>query len=268
MAEPRSRPARWRRRCRAAREPRLPGIPRSRQSRWGAAGTPNRASSTGSAPAGRTSWSPAGAARAGGRPGSTARSGHPSRARRPASTPGVRVPELDGLRCLCPIPNDRPSRFDLVALGRRRAGPPAQRGHLEANRSSAAGCPGAGRGPGDRARASRPDDGRRLGPGRADRPARGCPRPDRLLAGLGPAPARSAGWPQPEGGPSLLRPRGTVARPRPGRSHLLAPQRRASGRAPVRAPARDHRGIRAAGHRPSPGSPGGFAGGAAAASSC
>ena len=30
---------------------------------------------------------------------------------------GVRVPELDGLRCLCPIPNNRPSRFDLVALG-------------------------------------------------------------------------------------------------------------------------------------------------------
>lgn len=30
---------------------------------------------------------------------------------------GIPVPDLNGLRCLCPIPNGGPSRFDLVALG-------------------------------------------------------------------------------------------------------------------------------------------------------
>lgn len=35
----------------------------------------------------------------------------------PCYDAGIRVPELDGLRCLCPIPNDCPTRFDLVALG-------------------------------------------------------------------------------------------------------------------------------------------------------
>jgi hypothetical protein len=34
----------------------------------------------------------------------------------PCYDAGMRVPALDGLRCVCPIPNDRPSRFDLVAL--------------------------------------------------------------------------------------------------------------------------------------------------------
>jgi hypothetical protein len=34
----------------------------------------------------------------------------------PCFDAGRRVPGLDGLRCICPIPNDRQSRFDLVAL--------------------------------------------------------------------------------------------------------------------------------------------------------
>jgi hypothetical protein len=34
----------------------------------------------------------------------------------PLFAAGEHIPALDGLRCLCPIPNERPSRFDLVAL--------------------------------------------------------------------------------------------------------------------------------------------------------
>ncbi len=34
----------------------------------------------------------------------------------PCFDAGRRVPGLDGLRCICPIPNDRPNRFDLVGL--------------------------------------------------------------------------------------------------------------------------------------------------------
>ena len=49
----------------------------------------------------------------------------------------------------------------------------------------------------------------------------------------GPAPARPAGRPQPEGGPSLLRPPGTVARSRSLRPSLLASQRRASAASPA-----------------------------------
>jgi len=35
----------------------------------------------------------------------------------PCYDAGLHVPSLDGLRCICPIPSDRASRFDLVALG-------------------------------------------------------------------------------------------------------------------------------------------------------
>ena len=187
--------------------------------------------------------------------------GAPEHGSPPCYDAGVRVPELDGLRCLCPIPNDRPSRFDLVAIGRRRARGLAQRGLLERTGLRPQGRSGAGRGPGDPARANRPDDGRRLGPGWADRPAGGCPRPDRLLARLGPAPARSAGWPQSERRPSLLRsPRGCGAAARPS-GHLFWLRnvgRAGEPRFELQPEITGESGR--AGHRPSSGPPGGFLG--------
>jgi hypothetical protein len=59
---------------------------------------------------------------AGGGPlGRTARLYRPLSARGcfpPVYDAGTRIEALDGLRCLCPIPNGAPSRFDLVALDR------------------------------------------------------------------------------------------------------------------------------------------------------
>ena len=171
----------------------------------------------------------------------------------PVFDAGRHEPSLDGLSFLCPLGNDRTSRFDLVALDHSGLVHLPNEGTSEQPAFGPRVPMGMGIGPRDRARPGRPDDLRRLGSGWARRLARGGQRPDGLLAGFRPLAARSTGRAEPEGGPSRLRPRWTLARSRSGRSHLLAPERRARGRTSVRAAARDHRGDRAARHRPAPG---------------
>ena len=104
------------------------------------------------------------------RPAMAAEGGNP-----PRFDAGVRVPVLDGLRCVCSVPNDRSSRFDLVGLA--AAGlvhlPNEGTDHEPAFETQEAA--GTGGRPGSRRRTGRADDGHRLGPGWTRRPARGRP---------------------------------------------------------------------------------------------
>ena len=76
--------------------------------------------------------------------------GAPEHGSPPCYDAGVRVPELDGLRCLCPIPNDRPSRFDLVAIDDDGLVGLPNSGTSNGTGLRPQGRPGAGSGPGDR----------------------------------------------------------------------------------------------------------------------